>query len=240
VIGINSQIYSRTGGYMGLSFAIPIDVAMKVKTDLQKYGKVSRGRLGVTIQGVNKELAESFGLKKIQGALVSAVEAKSPADKAGIKTGDIILAVDGRDIENSIDLPRIIGESKPGSQVKLKIWRQGDTKDLSASLGEAPSEKVAAADKDTKATPSKLGVAVRPLTDEERKQIEAEGGLLVEQAEGAAARAGVQAGDVILAFNNQPVKSVDQLRRLVDRSRGSVALLIQREGNKIYVPVRLS
>ena len=240
VIGINSQIYSRTGGYMGLSFAVPIDVAMKVKTDLQRYGKVSRGRLGVTIQGVSQELADSFGLKKAQGALVSAVEAKSPADKAGIKTGDIILAVDGRDIENSIDLPRVIGETRPGTAVTLKIWRQGETKELRASLSEAPAEKVARADSESKAKPSKLGLAVRPLTEEERKQIEAEGGLLVEQSEGPAARAGVQAGDVILAFNNQPVKSVDQLRRLVDRSRGSIALLIQREGNKIYVPIRLS
>jgi len=240
VIGINSQIYSRTGGYMGLSFAVPIDVAMKVKTDLQKYGKVSRGRLGVTIQGVSQELADSFGLKKAQGALVSAVEPKSPADKAGIKTGDIILAVDGRDIENSIDLPRVIGETRPGTAVTLKIWRQGETKELRASLGEAPAEKVARADSESKAKPSKLGLAVRPLTEEERKQIEAEGGLLVEQSEGPAARAGVQAGDVILAFNNQPVKTVDQLRRLVDRSRGSIALLIQREGNKIYVPIRLS
>jgi serine protease Do len=225
---------------MGLSFAVPIEVAMKVKTDLQKYGKVSRGRLGVTIQGVTKELADSFGLKKPQGALVAAVEAKSPADKAGIKTGDIILAVDGHDIDNSIDLPRVIGESRPGTQVKLKIWRQGDTRELSASLGEAPAEKVAKADAPAKTKPSKLGVAVRPLTDQERGQLAAEGGLLVEQAEGPAARAGVQAGDVILAFNNQPLKSVDQLRRLVDRSRGAVALLIQREGNKIYVPVRLS
>ena len=240
VIGINSQIYSRTGGYMGLSFAVPIDVAMKVKTDLQRYGKVSRGRLGVTIQGVSQELADSFGLKKAQGALVSAVEAKSPADKAGIKTGDIILAVDGRDIENSIDLPRVIGETRPGTTVNLKVWRQGGTKELSASLGEAPAEKVARADSESRAKAGKLGLAVRPLTEEERKQIEAEGGLLVEQSEGPAARAGVQAGDVILAFNNQPVKSVDQLRRLVDRSRGSVALLIQREGNKIYVPIRLS
>ena len=240
VIGINSQIYSRTGGYMGLSFAVPIDVAMKVKTDLQKYGKVSRGRLGVTIQGVSQELADSFGLKKAQGALVSAVEAKSPADKAGIKTGDIIVAVDGRDIENSIDLPRVIGESRPGTAVTLKVWRQGETKELRASLGEAPAEKVARADSESKAKPGKLGLAVRPLTEEERKQIEAEGGLLVEQSEGPAARAGVQAGDIILAFNNQPVKSVDQLRRLVDRSRGSIALLIQREGNKIYVPIRLS
>jgi serine protease Do len=240
VIGINSQIYSRTGGYMGLSFAVPIEVAMKVKTDLQKYGKVSRGRLGVTIQGVTQELADSFGLKKPQGALVAAVESKSPADKAGLKTGDIILGVDGRDIENSIDLPRIIGESRPGTQVKLKIWRQGETKELSASLGEAPAEKLAKADTGgDKEKSSKLGVAVRPLTAEERKQIETDGGLLVEQAGGAAARAGVQAGDVILAFNNQPLKSVDQLRRLVDKSHGSIALLIQREGNKIYVPIRL-
>jgi serine protease Do len=240
VIGINSQIYSRTGGYMGLSFAVPIEVAMKVKTDLQKYGKVTRGRLGVTIQGVSKELADSFGLKKPQGALVAAVESRSPAEKAGIKTGDIILAVDGHDIENSIDLPRIIGESRPGTQVKLKIWRQGDTKELSASLAEAPAEKVAKADTGgAKAAPSKLGVAVRPLTEDERKQIESDGGLLVEQSGGAAARAGVQAGDVILSFNNQPLKSVDQLRRLVDRSHGSIALLIQREGNKIFVPIRL-
>ena len=213
---------------------------MKVKTDLQKYGKVTRGRLGVTIQGVSKELADSFGLKKPQGALVAAVESKSPADKAGLKTGDIILGVDGRDIENSVDLPRVIGESRPGTQVKLKIWRQGATKELNASLGEAPAEKVAKADTGgSKEKSSKLGVAVRPLTDDERKQIETDGGLLVEQAGGAAARAGVQAGDVILAFNNQPLKSVDQLRRLVDKSHGSIALLIQREGNKIYVPIRL-
>ena len=241
VIGINSQIYSRTGGYMGLSFAVPIEVAMKVKTDLQKYGKVTRGRLGVTIQSMTQELADSFGLKKPQGALVAAVEPKSPADKAGVKTGDIILGVDGRDIESSIELPRVIGESRPGTQVKLKIWRQGETKELAASLGEMPAEKVAQADTGgSKAKPSKLGVAVRPLTEQERGQIASDGGLLVEQADGPAARAGVQAGDVILAFNNQPVKSVDQLKRLVDKSRGAVALLIQREGNKIYVPVRLS
>jgi serine protease Do len=239
VIGVNSQIYSRTGGYMGLSFAVPIDVAMKVKNDLQKYGKVSRGRLGVTIQGVSQDLADSFGLKKAQGALVAAVEPKSPADKAGIKTGDIILAADGRTIENSIDLPRIIGESRPGTTVSLKVWRHGETRELSASLGEAPAEKVAKAEGGGLEKSGKLGLALRPLTQEERKQIEAEGGLLVEGAEGPAARAGVQAGDVILALNNQPVKSVDQLRRLVDRSRGSVALLIQREGNKIYVPIRL-
>jgi serine protease Do len=239
VIGINSQIYSRTGGYMGLSFAVPIDVAMKVKNDLQKYGKVSRGRLGVTIQGVSQDLAESFGLKKAQGALVSAVEPKSPADKAGFKPGDIILEVDGRVIENSIDLPRIIGESRPGTAVSLKVWRRGETRELRASLGEIPAEKIARAGDDARTGPGKLGVSVRPLTEEERKQVTSEGGLLVEEVDGAAARAGVQPGDVILALNNQPVKTADQLRRLVDRSRGTVALLIQREGNKIYVPIKL-
>src|SRR5258706_2182335 len=143
---------------------------MRLKTDLQKSGKVGRGRLGITIQGVTEELADSFGLKKPQGALVAAVEAKSPAEKAGIKTGDIILAVDGRDIEKSIDLPRIIGESRPGTEVKLKIWRQGDTKQLSASLGEAPAEKVAKAEAPAKSTPSKLCVAVAPLTQDWRRQ----------------------------------------------------------------------
>ena len=239
VIGINSQIYSRTGGYMGLSFAIPIDVAMKVRNDLQKFGKVSRGRLGVTIQPLTQDLADSFGLKKAQGALVSAVEPGGPAEKAGIRAGDIILAVDGHGIDQSIDLPRTIGESRPGTAVKLRIWRQGVTREVSASLGEIPAEKIASAPGNAAEKPGKLGVAVRPLTAEERKEIGAEGGLLVEAAEGPAGRAGVQPGDVILALNNQPVKNVDQLRRLVDNSRGSVALLIQREGTKIYVPVRL-
>ena len=239
VIGINSQIYSRTGGYMGLSFAIPIDVAMKVKSDLQKYGKVSRGRLGVTIQAVSPDLADSFGLKKAQGALVSAVESGSPAEKAGIKPGDVIVAVDGRTVEQSADLPRVIGETRPGTRVSISLWREGKTREVSASLGEIPAEKIAAADGGAKAKPGKLGVAVRPLTDEERKQIGAEGGLLVESAECPAGRAGVQPGDVILALNNQPVRNVDQLRRLVERSRGSIALLIQREGNKMYLPIRL-
>ncbi len=210
-----------------------------MRNDLQKFGKVSRGRLGVTVQPVTQDLADSFGLKKAQGALVSAVEPRSPAEKAGIKAGDIILAVNGHGIDQSIDLPRTIGESRPGTAVKLRIWRQGDTRELSASLGEIPAEKVASAPGVAGEKSGKLGVAVRTLTAEERKEIGAEGGLLVEAAEGPAGRAGVQPGDVILALNNQPVKNVDQLRRLVDRSRGSVALLIQREGSKIYVPVRL-
>jgi serine protease Do len=239
VIGINSQIYSRTGGYMGLSFAIPIDVAMKVKSDLQKYGKVSRGRLGVTIQTVTQDLADSFGLKKAAGALVSAVEAGSPAEKAGIKSGDIILAVDDHVVEQSSDLPRIIGETHPGTAVTMKVWRAGETKELRASLGELPPEKIASADGKSDASQGKLGVSVRPLTREERKQIDVEGGLLVEDAQGAAARAGIQAGDVLLSLNNEPLKSVGQLRQLVEKSRGNIALLVQREGNKIFVPIKL-
>jgi serine protease Do len=239
VIGINSQIYSRTGGYMGLSFAIPIDVAMKVKGDLQKFGKVSRGRLGVTIQNVTQDLADSFGLKKAAGALVSAVEAASPAEKAGVKSGDIILGVDDRAVEQSSDLPRIIGETHPGTAVTLKIWRAGETKELRASLGELPAEKVASADGNSDASQGKLGVSVRALTREERKQVDVDGGLLVQDVHGAAARAGIQPGDILLALNNEPLTSVGQLRRLVDKSRGNIALLVQREGNKIFVPIKL-
>ena len=145
VVGINSQIYSRTGGYMGLSFSIPIDVAMKIKDDLVKYGKVSYGRIGVSIQGVNKDLAESFGLDRPRGALVSTVEPGSPAEKAGVKSGDIIVAVDGKPIDQSVDLPRIIGETRPGTAVALQVWRKGATQTLRVTVGEMPAEKVAAA-----------------------------------------------------------------------------------------------
>ena len=239
VIGINSQIYSRTGGYMGLSFAIPIDVAVKVKNDLQKYGKVSRGRLGVSIQSVSQDLADSFGLKKPQGALVSAVDSGSPAETAGLKSGDIILSVDGRTIDSSADLPRLIGETRPGTTVSIKVWRHGDIRELRTLLGELPVEKVASADNGSSAAPGKLGLSLRALTSQELRQINAEGGLLVENVDGAAARAGIQPGDVILALNDKPVKDVEQLRRFADKSHGSIALLIQREGNKIFVPMKL-
>lgn len=239
VIGINSQIYSRTGGYMGLSFAIPIDVAVKVKNDLQKYGKVSRGRLGVSVQSLSQDLADSFGLKKPQGALVSAVESGSPAEKAGIKSGDIILGVDGKSIDSSADLPRVVGETRPGTSVSIKVWRHGETRELRTLLGELPLETAAGDDNGSNLTPGKLGLSLRALTREERRQIDARGGLLVENVEGAAARAGIQPGDVILALNDEPVRNVEQLRRLVDKSHGSIALLIQREGNKIFVPMKV-
>jgi len=239
VIGINSQIYSRTGGYMGLSFAIPIDVAMKVKEDLQKYGKVTRGRLGVAIQSMTPDLAQSFGLSKPEGALVSSVERGSPAEKAGLASGDVILAVNGRAVDQAGDLARIIGETKPGSKVQMRVWRKGASRDITASIGEAPSETVAQARGAPNAGGGKLGLAVRPLTREERKQLGTDGGVMVEKSSGPAARAGIRPGDVILGFNGQPLKDVEQLRRLVDSARGSVALLVQREDARIYVPVKI-
>ncbi len=239
VVGINSQIYSRTGGYMGLSFSIPIDVAVKIKDDLVKFGKVNRGRIGVSIQGVNKELAESFGLDKPKGALVSAVEPGSPADKAGIKTGDIIVSVDGKAVDQSVDLPRIVGETKPGTALGLQVWRKGATQDIRVTVGDAPADKVAAAAAGEEVKPGKLGVSVRPLTAEERSARGIDAGVVVERVEGPAAKAGIRQGDVILAFGAEKVENAEQLKKLVDKANGSVPVLVKREDATIYVPVRI-
>jgi serine protease Do len=239
VVGINSQIYSRTGGYMGLSFSIPIDVAVKIKDDLVKFGKVTRGRIGVAIQGVNKDLAESFGLDKPRGALVSTVEAGSPAERAGLKSGDVILAVDGRSIDQSVDLPRIVGETKPGATLRLEVWRKGAKQDVRVTVGEMPADKVAAASTGEEAKPGKLGVAVRPLTAEERKARGVDAGVVVERAEGPAAKAGIREGDVILAFGAEKVETPEQLKKLVDKAAGSVPVLVRRDDATIYVPVRI-
>ncbi|HKC42562.1 MAG TPA: DegQ family serine endoprotease [Burkholderiales bacterium] len=238
VVGMNSQIYSRTGGYMGLSFAIPIDAAIKVKDDLVKYGKVSRGRIGVTIQDVDKALADSFGLEKPQGALVAAVEPGSPADKAGLKPGDIIVAVEGKALEHSTDLPRLVGETKPGASLGLQVWRNGGSRDIRVTVGAAPADKVAAAAGE-EAKPAKLGLVVRRLTPEERKASGVNGGVVVERADGPAAEAGIQPGDVILAFGNEKIESVEQLHKLVGKSKGSVALLVKRDDATIYVPLKI-
>lgn len=239
VIGVNSQIYSQTGGYMGLSFAIPIDVAMHVEDQLQHYGKVTHGRLGVTIQQVNQNLAESFGLKKPEGALVSAVEDGSPAARAGIKAGDIILAFDSKAIDQSSTLPLVVGEMKPGQIATARIWRDGGERTVKVTVGAAPTETVASAGTPSGDNSGRLGLVVRPLTSDERGQIHAKGGLVVQESGGAAANAGVQPGDVILALNDQPVKSVQELRRLIDKAGKHVALLVQRNDAKIYVPVDL-
>ncbi len=240
VIGINSQIFSRTGGFQGLAFAIPIDVALKVKDEIQQHGKVSHGKLGVTVQAVDQALAENFGLKAPQGALVGSVQKDGPAAKAGLKPGDVILKYDGKAIARSSDLPSLVAYTKPGDKVTLEVWRDGKAQELSVRVGNREPDKTAMADTEGAAAQSgKLGVSVRPLTAEERQQANVEGGVVVEQVAGAAARAGVQEGDVILQVNRTPVKSVEQLRELVGKSGKSVALLIQREDAQIFVPVRI-
>ena len=237
VVGINSQIYSRSGGYQGVSFAIPIETALNVKDQLVAHGKVTRGRLGVTIQEVNQALAGSFGLPKAGGALVSSVEDGSPAAKAGIKPGDVVLKVDGTEIGSSLDLSSRVSAMKPGSTAKLEIWRDGKPRDMAVSVGEAPAAKTAAAQKADLAG-TKLGVAVRNLSPEEQKQASVQGGVLVERVAGAAAKAGIRAGDIILAVNGKPVKNADDLKAAT-RDGKRTALLVKRDDAQIFVPVEL-
>jgi serine protease Do len=240
VIGINSAIYSRTGGYMGLSFAIPIDVAMQVKNDLVQYGKVRRGRLGVTIQSVNQALAQSFGLEKPAGAIVSSVESGGPADKAGVLPGDIILRLGGKTVDEFNELPAMVAALRPGTKTEIEIWRKGKRTALPATIGEMPDDTIASAE--PVLTPAgRLGLAVRPLTPEERRQAGIEGGegLLVERAEGPAARAGIRVGDVILDVDGVRIRDIEQLRKAVSMDRKVVALLVQRDNTRIYIPVTI-
>src|SRR5499426_75514 len=238
VIGINSQIFSHTGGYQGVSFAIPIDVALNVKDQLAANGRVVRGRLGVTIQEMNQPLAGSFGMKSTTGALVSAVEKDSPAEQAGLKAGDVVLKLDDKSIERSGELARRIAEMKPGTRSTLELWRDGATKEVAVTIAEANDAKVAEAPA-AAAAQGKLGVAVRPLTADERKEAGGRDGLVVEGVAGAAAQAGIQRGDVILAVNGKPVKSVEELRSVIGSAGKSVAVLVQRDDARIYVPVNL-
>jgi serine protease Do len=245
VVGINSQIYSRTGGFMGLSFAIPIDVAMDISNQLRTAGRVSRGRIGVVIQEVTKELAESFGLPKASGALVNSVEKGGPAEKAGIEASDVILKFDGKTVASSSDLPRIVAQSRPGSKVTAQIWRKGASRDVAITVGEMPEEKVAQRPGRKESKPgnlvARLGLTLSELTVDQRKELGLSAGLLVDDAQGAAARAGIRRGDVLMAINNQDVKSVEQLNQLLgqfEKAR-SVALLIRRGDAALYVPLRL-
>jgi serine protease Do len=239
VVGINSQIFSRTGGYQGLSFAIPIDLATKVKDQIVATGKASHARLGVAIQEVNQALADSFKLDRPEGALVSNVDAGGPADKAGLKTGDVIRKVNGQAIVASGDLPALIGQSTPGEKVTLEIWRQGKREELSAKLGDANDKKQQVAKADDAVGKGKLGLALRPLQPQETRAAGVDAGLLVENAAGPAALAGVQPGDLLVGIDGKPVQSIEQVREVVAKSGKSVALLIQRDGNKIFVPVRV-
>jgi serine protease Do len=244
VIGINSQIYSATGGYQGISFAIPIDVARNVQQQLVQTGHVTRGRIGVSIQDVNAQLAQSFKLDRPRGALVSAVEPGGPAAAAGLKPGDIILSVNGKPINASSELPSIIANTKPGTDATLEVWRNGRAETLKvrvAKLDEEDAERAANASPSGggSAETPRLGLSVRALTPEEQRQAQTDGRLVVEQAQGPAAAAGVQPGDIILAVGDTPVKSVDDLRKAAQNSKDTVALLIQREDASIYVPVRI-
>jgi serine protease Do len=240
VVGINSQIYSRTGGYQGVSFAIPIDVAVDVKNQLVATGRVQRGRIGVAIQEVNQALADSFELSRPRGALVSEVVAGGPAADAGVEPGDVILAVDGKAIERSSELPPLIAAIKPGKQATLAVWRNKSEKNLRVKVGELEDEPVVA----SRGAPGgsdtgKLGLAVRPLTGDERERLDTAGRLVVEEADGPAALAGVERGDVILAVNGAKVASVRDFRSAVDSAGSTVALLVQRGNAKVFVPVRV-
>ena len=240
VIGINSQIYSRSGGYQGVSFAIPIDVAMEVAEQLKDTGKVSRGWLGVAIQEVSADLADSFRLDRPRGALVSQVQPGSPAARAGLQAADVILRVGAKPVENAGDLPRMIGVAKPGTRVALQVWRKGRAQEVRVVLGELPAEE-ARADKSS-VTPSPGGLALAELTADQRGELKIDHGLLVEEATGDAARAGIRVGDVILAVNNGKVATVDAFNKAIAGvPKGKIAAILVRRGEgSLYIPLRIT
>jgi len=247
VVGINSQIYSRTGGFMGLSFAIPIDMAMEVQAQLRQHGRVNRGRIGVVIQEVSKELAESFGLPKPAGALVNAVEKGGPAEKAGVESGDIILKFGGKAVEASGDLPRMVGNTKPGSRATMEIWRKGATRELSVTVGEMPEDRVASRDpgrgRQVERAANRLGFVASDLTAEQKRDMKVGGGVVVEDVR-PNARADVRPGDVVTAVTSKgqttEIKSAEQFNKLVSQlERGATLTLHVRRGEgTLFVTVR--
>lgn len=239
VVGINAQIYSRSGGYQGLSFAIPINVALKVKDQIVATGRASHARLGVTVQDLNQTLAESFGLGRPDGALIANVVPDSAAAAAGLMAGDVVTEINGEPIIRSGDLSSRISLSSPGETVRLKVWRDRNPREVTVKLGRAEDGGRAPARRDSEAQPGQLGLVLRPLTSEERAKARAPGGLVVEGVAGAAARAGLMPGDVVLAINGMPLRSVEQVRSVMDKKPRSVALLILRDGDRIFVPVEL-
>ncbi len=245
VVGINSQIYSRTGGYMGLSFSIPIDVAIDVSNQLKSAGHVSRGWLGIGIQEITKDLAESFGMKNTNGALVAGVEKGSPAEKGGLEPGDVVVKFDSKPVTTSSDLPRIVGATKPGKQVPVDVLRKGASKVLTITLGEMPADKdevAAAPQSNAKPESNRLGLTLRELTPQQRRSLNGRNALLVVDAQGAAAQAGIRRGDLVLGFNNTEVQSLEQFGKQVNAipAGKTVALLVQRGENTLYVPVKIA
>lgn len=247
VVGMNSQIYTRSGGSMGLSFAIPINVAMQVADQLRSSGKVTRGRIGVTIQDLNRELAESFGLSSPNGALVSNVEKGGPADKAGIQASDVILEFGGKPVNSSTDLPRMVAIVKPGSRVSVKLWRKGQVKRITVEVAEMPdNRKQTHAVRRPAQSPGKLiarlGVVASELSADQLQQLKVSGGLLVEKVTGSSAlAAGLQQGDVLLAIGNIQIRSLARLSGLLKQiPQGHyVALLVRRGDNASYMAIRL-
>ena len=245
VIGINSQIYSRTGGYMGLSFAIPINVAMDVMNQLKANGKVIRGWLGIAIQEVTKELSESFGMKNTNGALVAGIEKGSPAEKGGLLPGDVITKFDGKVIESSSDLPKAVGNTKPSKTVVAEVFRKGSLKTLNLTVGEMPSDQaevIANNKAPEKAEVNRLGLVLKEAPPQQRKKMNGKKGLLVVDAQGSAAAAGIRRGDIVLALNNSEVESADAFAKEVATipNGKTVALLILRNDETLYVPVKIT
>jgi serine protease Do len=243
VVGINSQIYSRSGGFMGISFAIPIDEASRVSEQLRTSGRVIRGRIGVQIDQVTKEVAESIGLGKAVGALVRIVESGGPADKAGVEAGDIITKFDGKGIDRAGDLPRIVASVKPGSRSTLQVFRRGNYRDLNVTVAEFEAEqprRVGERDGKGPAPVGTLGLAVADLTDAQRRELKVKGGVRVESAEGASARAGVREGDVILALDNTEITNVKQFEALVSKldKAKPVNVLVRRADAASYLVIR--
>ena len=236
VVGINAQIYSQSGGFQGLAFAIPLDVALHVKEQIVAHGKVEHARLGVTVQDLSAPLAASFGLPAPDGALVASVAPGSAAAKAGLKAGDVITAVNGEPVQVAGDVSNRVGLAKPGERLNLALWRDKSRSELTVTLGRAePEGKQAAAEGEG----GSLGLAVRPLQRDELKSAGLDHGLLIEQVSGPAQLAGVQPGDVLLALNGKPVRGIEQVREALRAKPKSVALLVVRDGQQIFVPVSL-
>lgn len=244
VVGINSQIFTRSGGFMGLSFAIPIDVAMNVANQLRTEGKVTRGWLGVVIQEVDKDLAESFGLEKPAGALIAQVLENGPAAKSGLKVGDVILSVNGQQIVESADLPHLIGNLKPDATAEMNIVREGARKTVSVKVGDMPDDDSIAASGQPGAERSsnRMGIAVADLTDEQKKSLQLQSGVVIKQVtDGPAAMIGLRPGDVITHLNNQPVSSARQFQDTMKKlpADKSISMRVMRDGRASFITFRL-
>jgi serine protease Do len=243
VVGINSQIFSRSGGYMGIAFAIPIADAMRVSDQLRTNGRVIRGRIGVQIAPVTKEVAESIGLGKPAGALVQNAEAGGPADKAGIEAGDIITKVDGKVVEKSGDLPRLIGNTKPGTKTTLQVFRRGNTKDITVTVAEFEADKPMRRTSDPGTPPAPkgaLGLSVADLNEAQKREMRLRGGVRVEAVDGAAARAGLREGDVILSMDNTEIADVKQFNQLAQKAEKAkaVSVLVRRGEAVNYLVIK--